>query len=94
MNRTLTRWNDRVFTPENVFTALALLAAVSAATASQHALEKGWRATTGTEAPLSPNTKDATWVESLTWGIVTGAIIGIVRMLSVQGAISLRRRWK
>jgi hypothetical protein len=94
MNRTLDRWNDRIFTTENVFTALALVAALSAAAASQQALEKGWRATTGTEPPRSPNTKDATWVESLTWGIVTGAIIGIVRMLSVQGAISARRRWK
>ena len=94
MNRTFDIRNNRVLRPENVFTALALIAAIAAAAASQYGLEKGWRATTGTAAPISPDTKNATWVESLTWGIVTGAIIGVVRVLSLQGASSFRRAWK
>lgn len=93
MNRTLARWNDRLLTPENVFTALALVAAIGAAAASRNVLESGWRAATGTEPPISPDSDDATWLESLTWGVVTGAIIGIVRVLSRHGASSARRWW-
>ena len=93
MNRTLSRLNDRVFTAENVFTALALVAAIGAAAASRNALKSGWRSVTGTEPPISPDSEDATWVESLTWGVVTGAIIGIVRVLARQGAGSFRRSW-
>jgi hypothetical protein len=94
MNRTLRRWDDQVFTPENVFTALALVAAIGAAAASRNLLKSGWRATTGTEPPISPESDDATWVQALTWGVITGAIIGIVRVLSRQGAASLHRWWK
>ena len=93
MNRTLSRWNDQIFTPENVFTALALVAAVGAAVASRNVLKSGWRTATGTEPPISPDTEDATWVESLTWGVVTGAFIGVVRVLARQGAGSFRRSW-
>jgi hypothetical protein len=93
MNRTLSRWHDKLLTPENVFTALAFVAAVGAAAASRNLLESGWRASTGTEPPISPDTDDATWIESLTWGVVTGALIGVIRVLSRHGASSFQRWW-
>lgn len=93
MKHHLSRLNDRVLTHENAWTALAFVAAVAAASGSRDLLKRGWRATTDTEPPINPDAEDATWVESLTWGIITGAIIGIVRALARQGASSARRHW-
>ena len=92
MNRNLSQLTDRVFTPENAWTALALVAAIAAAAASRHLLEAGWRTTTGTEPPSSLESEDPTLVQSLTWGIVTGAIVGVVRVLSQRGTSALRQR--
>ncbi len=92
MNRTLSQLSDRVFTAENAWTAVALIAAIGAAAASRHLLEAGWRTTTGTEPPSSLNREDPTLVQSLTWGIVTGAIVGVARVLSRRGTSALRQR--
>ncbi|CAN5622150.1 hypothetical protein BH20VER1_BH20VER1_04990 [soil metagenome] len=67
--------------------------AVLAAIAGQKLLETGWRAVDGTEPPLSPATKDATWAESLLWGVVTGAILGVLSVLSRQAVRTAQSRW-
>lgn len=87
------RLREEVFTPEHAWTALAFVVAIAGAAVGRTALKSGWRATTGTEPPLSPSSKDATWVEALVWGVVTGAIIGIVRALSREAARSAQHRW-
>ncbi len=89
----ISRLREQVFTPEHAWTALAFVGAVAGAALGRKLLERGWRATAGTEPPISPSSEDATWVESMIWGVVTGAIIGVVRALSRQGARSAQRRW-
>jgi hypothetical protein len=79
--------------PDIGWTVLAFVMVIAGAALGRKALAAGWRATSGTEPPVSPSTKDATWVESLVWGIVTGAIIGVLRALSLQGAQVAERRW-
>ena len=89
----MSRLRDEVFTAEHAWTALAFVVAIASAALGRNLLKAGWRATSGTEPPISPSSKDATWVESLVWGLVTGAIIGIVRAVSREGARSAQRRW-
>lgn len=80
-------------TPEHAWTALAFIVALLGAALGRNLLKRGWRAASGTEPPISPSSQDATWIESLVWGVVTGAIIGVVRAVSRQGARSAQRRW-
>lgn len=89
----MSRLRDEVFTPEHAWTALAFVLAVAGAAIGRNVMERGWRAASGTEPPISPSSEDATWFESMMWGVVTGAIIGVVRALSRQGAQSAQRRW-
>ena len=44
-------------------------------------------------AAICPSAEDAGWAESLTWGVVTRAIIGVIRALSRQGARAAQQRW-
>ncbi len=89
----LSRLREEVLTPEHAWTALAFVLAVVGAGIGRNLLQRGWRATSGREAPISPSSANATWVESMVWGVVTGAIIGVIRALSRQAARSAERRW-
>jgi len=90
---TVQRLKQEVLTEEHAWTALAFVLAVAGAALGRKLLKTGWRATYGTEPPISPSTKDATWTESLLWGVITGAIIGVMRAMSRQGARSMQSRW-
>ncbi|MDQ6735504.1 MAG: DUF4235 domain-containing protein [Nitrospirota bacterium] len=93
MNKSLERLSDKVFTADNAWTAVGFLAVVLGAGVGRQILKSGWRASTGKEPPLNPDAEDATWLQSLAWGVVTGAIIGMVRAASRSGASSVRRYW-
>lgn len=93
MNKSLNRLSDEVFTADNVWTAVGFLAVVVGAGVGRKLLKAGWRASTGKEPPLNPDAEDATWVQALVWGVVTGAIIGMVRAATRSGASSVRRHW-
>ncbi len=93
MNMSLDRISDEVFTADNAWTVAGVLAVAIGAGVCRKLLKSGWRASMGNEPPLNPDADDATWVQSLAWGIVTGAIIGMVRAATRSGASSVRRRW-
>ncbi len=93
MNKPLDRISDAVFTADNVWTAVGFLAVVLGAGVARKVLQSGWRLSTGKEPPLNPAAEDATWVQSLAWGVVTGAIVGMVRAATRSGASSVRRHW-
>ncbi len=93
MSKPLNRISDAVFTADNVWTAIGFLAVVVGAGVGRKALKSGWLASTGNEPPLDADAEDATWVQALVWGVVTGAIIGMVRAATRSGASSVRRHW-
>lgn len=80
-------------TPDNAWTAIGVLAVIIGSALGRKLLEGGWRAATGNEPPLNPDSEDATWLEALAWGVTTGAIIGVVRALSRHGTSFAGRRW-
>lgn len=93
MNESLNRLNDRIFNQETAWTLVTLLAAIAGAALARNALKLGWKKTTGKEPPLDPGTSEVTWIDALAWGIVTGAIAGVMRAVSRRGATGLKRYW-
>ena len=89
----MSRLREEVFTEEHAWTALAFVVAILGAALGRNLLKAGWRVTRGTEPPISPSSKDASWLESLLWGLVTCEIIGIVLAAPREGARSAQRRW-
>jgi hypothetical protein len=93
MNQTLARFNEEVMTRENAWTAAGILTVIAGAAMGRTLLKSGWRAVTGNEPPQDPDADDTNWKQALTWGVLTGAIIGVVRALSRKGASAAERRW-
>ncbi len=91
--QTLDRWNDDVFNRENAWTVFAFLAAVAGASLGRKLMRTGWQKSTGRSAPMNPDADDASWPEALSWGIATGALVGILRMFSRRGASAAWKNW-
>ena len=66
--------------------AVSLLAAVGAATAARKALAAGWRSATGREVPENPADRHTPWGPALAWAAVTGAVIGLARLVADRWA--------
>jgi Protein of unknown function (DUF4235) len=67
---------------EKVWSVLVSAVAVAAVAASKPVLERGWRLTLGSEPPNNPAHQDVTWRHALLWALVTGAMVGVVRLLA------------
>ena len=66
--------------------ALAALASVGAALAARNATAAVWRNRTGHEPPTNPADPDTDWNEAVAWTVVTGAIVGVARLVARRGA--------
>jgi hypothetical protein len=93
MNHTLAHFNEEVLTRENAWTAASILTVIAGAMMGRFLLKCGWRAMTGNEPPENPDGDDTNWKQALIWGVVSGAIMGVVRALSQKGASAAERRW-
>ncbi|MFI7585815.1 DUF4235 domain-containing protein [Spongisporangium articulatum] len=65
---------------------LAALSAVAAARAADQALNLTWKGVTGNQPPTVPEDPETTWAEALAWAALSGAVIGVARMLFVRQA--------
>jgi hypothetical protein len=68
--------------PPMSYKLLSLLAAVAAAFAARHAISFAWRSATGAQPPANPEHPDVTWGEAVTWSVVSGAVVGIARLVA------------
>lgn len=93
MNRTLNRLNEELLTTETAWAAAGFFAAVLGAAIGRKLLKEGWRKASGKEPPINPGLEETTWIDAIAWGVVSGALIGVVRAASRHGASSARRRW-
>ncbi len=67
-------------------------AAIAAGMATRSAIKKGWRQLKKCDPPENPDSKDVTWVDALVWTALTGAAVGVSRMLITRYAsLSLDR---
>ena len=65
---------------------LAALAAVAAAQAADKTLTVLWRGATGDKPPTVPEDPQTNWIEALSWAALSGAVMGVARMLATRQA--------
>lgn len=66
--------------------------AIAAALVSRKVIAKGWQVTTGETPPANPTSPETTWPEALTWAVVSGALVGVARLLATRKAADYFRR--
>jgi hypothetical protein len=68
------------------------LSAILAGVAARKALVKGWRLVVGDDPPANPEAPDTSWPEAVGWAMVSGAAMGLARMLAARKAADYYRR--
>lgn len=65
-----------------VWKVLGTGSAILAASLARKGAMFGWEKTTGKQAPASASADDADLREAIMWALVSGAIVGVARMLA------------
>jgi hypothetical protein len=74
-----------------VWKALGTGAAVAAAALAEKGVTTVWRAATGEEPPVNPENPDTGWGEAVTWALLSGAAIGLARLVATPRAAAYYR---
>lgn len=67
---------------DKVWNGVAGAAAVTAVAASKPLIERSWRAAFGSEPPGNPAHQDVAWRDAILWAVITGAVVGLVRLVA------------
>ena len=67
---------------EQVWNGVASAAAIGAVMATKPLVERVWTLLARREAPGNPAHQDVSWGEALAWALVTGALVGVIRLLA------------
>ncbi len=65
---------------------LSAISAIAAAQAADKTLTVLWRGATGEKPPTVPEDPETSWVEAIAWAALSGAVIGVARMLATREA--------
>ena len=68
------------------------VSAVLAGIAARKALTIGWQKTTGHNPPANPATPGTSWGEAIAFAVVSGAAMGLARMLATRKAAGYYHR--
>lgn len=74
-----------------VWKVLGTGAAVLAASVAEKGVTSLWRAATGEEPPVNPEDPDTHWSQAVTWAVLSGAAIGVARLLATRRAAAYYR---
>ncbi len=74
-----------------VWRVLGTGAAVLAASAAERGITTAWRAATGEEPPTQPENPDTHWSEAVTWALLSGAAVGLARLVATRRAAEYYR---
>lgn len=74
--------SDDKQTGQTGYKILALVASLIGAFVARKALTLGWRLASGKEPPSNPEHPEVTWAEAASWAIVSGAVVGLARMIA------------
>jgi hypothetical protein len=70
---------------------VASLSAMVAGLAARRVLILGWRSVRNTDPPSNPASMRTTWPEAIVWGIASGVVLGLARMIAQRGAAAAWR---
>lgn len=62
------------------------LSAVTAGIATRKAMVKGWQLAVRTDPPANPQAPGTSWPAAVAWALVSGALMGLARMLATRKA--------
>jgi len=71
---------------------IAVSSAIAAGMATRTALSASYRAMTDEDPPRDPTAHDTGWPEALAWAAVTGAVVGLSKLVAKAGTVESRRR--
>jgi hypothetical protein len=67
---------------------MALVASLVGAMIARKTLTFGWKVVSGKEPPANPEHPEVTWAEAASWAIVSGAVVGLARMIAQKRVAS------
>lgn len=67
---------------DKVWNSVATGAAVGAVALTKPLIERAWRLTFRSEPPGNPAHQDVSWRDAILWALVTGALIGVIRLVA------------
>ncbi len=73
---------------------LTFAAAAGAAVLARHLLRAGWRTTLHREPPKNPASSSVDWQDALLWGAVSGALVGVTRIVSRRASTAAYKRMR
>lgn len=75
-----------------VWKAMGTGGAILSGIAAKKVATTAWQKGTGKAPPANPEDPSTGWGEALAWAVVTGAIVGVARMLAARKAASYYRK--
>jgi hypothetical protein len=67
---------------DKMWNGVASGAAIGAVVLSKPLLERAWRSVVGSEPPGNPAHHEVAWRDALLWALVTGAVVGVIRLVA------------
>jgi hypothetical protein len=64
------------------YRVLATLSSLLGAMMARKLLTFAWKRATGREPPSNPENPSVTWAEAVSWAVVSGAAIGVARLVA------------
>jgi hypothetical protein len=71
---------------DKVWNAVASGAAIGAVVMSKPVLERSWRVVFRSDPPGNPAHHDVAWRDALLWALLTGALVGVIRLVAQRAA--------
>ncbi len=79
-------------TGEMAFKLTTVGATIGASFVARKAATMTWKIATGNEPPVNPEDPEVTWAEAVGWALVSGAVIGLARLVaSRQTTVAYRK---
>lgn len=73
---------------------VAFAAAIGMTFLARNALQAGWRKTMSSDPPKNPASYEVDWRDALLWGGISGAVVGITRIVSRRASSSAYRSFR
>lgn len=75
-------------TEDQMWNGVASVAALGAVAATKPLVERAWTLVARREAPGNPAHPDVTWGEALAFALLTGALVGVIRLVAQRATAS------
>ncbi|WP_136255653.1 DUF4235 domain-containing protein [Onishia niordana] len=75
-----------------LWSVVGYTAVIGASLMTRHTAREAYRKTAGNPPPENPGRRDTRWHEALAWGMASGALVGVARVVGQRLGDEARRR--